>query len=89
MAAVFIPLVGPIEPLPPQLAIAEEFEAAGGLVLTPDEFMAALNPEYMLEFATPRLGADHPSLVQAREHLSQGRYFESLLAVRDGLRKAK
>ena len=89
MAAVFIPLVGATEPLPPSLAIAEEFEAAGGLVLTPDEFMAALNPEYLIEFATPIVGANHPALVQARAQLRDGRYLESLLTLRGALRTCR
>jgi hypothetical protein len=72
----------------PPLDIVQQFEAAGGLVLTPDEFIAMLNPEFMIEWATPRLGASHPSLVEARAHLAAGRYMESLLAVRGGLRTA-
>jgi hypothetical protein len=61
-------------------------ESAGILVLTPDEYMAALNPEYMIEFATPLLGADDPSLVQAQALLESGQFFESLLTIREALK---
>jgi hypothetical protein len=82
-----IGLVGPTEPLDGDLRlVTEEFESNGGLLLTPDEFMAALNPEYMIEFATPLLGADHPSLVEARTLLENGEFFESLLTVRQALK---
>ena len=68
--------------------IVQRFEAAGGRVLTPNEFIALLNPEYMIDFAARRLGANHSSLVTARAHLAAGRYLEALLAVRAGLRGA-
>ena len=58
-------------------------------MLTPDEFMAALNPEYMIEFATPIVGANHPALIQARAQLRDGRYLESLLTLRGALRQAQ
>jgi len=64
----------------------EAFESAGGVVLTPDEFLAALNPEFMIEFATPRLGAGHPALAEAQQLLDEERFLESLLAVREGLK---
>jgi hypothetical protein len=68
----------------PQLA--EDFEAAGGITLHPDEFLAALNPEFMIEWATPILGADHPALAQAQAQLQNGDFFDSLLTVREALR---
>ena len=71
---------------PSRFRLIEDLQRAGALVLTPDEFMAMLNPEYMIEFATPRLGENHPALVQAREHLRNGRFLDSLLAVRAALR---
>jgi hypothetical protein len=74
----------PVEPDVTQLI--DQMESAGILVLTPDEYMAALNPEYMIEFATPLLGADHPSLVQAQALLESGKFFESLLTVREALK---
>ena len=61
-------------------------EQAGVLVLTPDEYMAALNPEFMIEWATPILGAEHPSLAQARAQLQDGAFFDSLLTVREALK---
>ena len=67
------------------LDLVDQMESAGILVLTPDEYMAALNPETMIEFATPLLGADHQSLVQAQALLERGEFFQSLLAVRKGL----
>jgi hypothetical protein len=65
---------------------AEEFEAAGGIVLTPDEFMAALNPEYMIGLASQIMGAEHPSITTAQQQLSGGDYLESLLTIRAALR---
>ncbi len=88
MAGAFIALVGPVQPLDESLEITREFERRGGLVLQPDEFMAALNPEYMIDFATPRLGAGHASLAAARQHLDAGDYLASLLTVRAALRAA-
>ncbi len=86
IAGVFvIPAPGDLEQ---RLRIAEDFERRGGLVLTPDELMAALSPEYMMAWASPILGADHPALVEAQSLLNQGRYFESLSVVRKTLRNA-
>jgi hypothetical protein len=76
-------MTAPVEPNVTQLI--DQMESAGILVLTPDEYVATLNPEYMIEFATPLLGADHPSLVQARALLGSGEFFESLLTVRQAL----
>ena len=67
---------------------AEDFERAGGIVLTPDEFLAALSPEYMIELASPILGSEHPALTEARERLAAGDYFISLVTVRNALRLA-
>lgn len=64
----------------------EAFESAGGIVLTPDEFLAALNPEFMIDWAAPILGADHPALAQAQAQLQNGDFFDSLLTVREALR---
>jgi hypothetical protein len=57
----------------------------GGLVLIPDEMMAALNPEFMIEWATPILGADNSSLLQAQTLLQQKKFLESLSTIRDAL----
>jgi hypothetical protein len=66
--------------------LGEALEASGGIMLTPEEFLAALNPEYMLEFATPMLGADHPALLKARDLMDNGNFLESLLTIRSALR---
>jgi hypothetical protein len=63
----------------------ESFEARGGIVLTPDEFFAALNPEFMIEFGSTLLGANDPNIIQAKAQLSNGEYLASLLTVRDAL----
>jgi hypothetical protein len=87
--SIFIGLVGPVDPLNEDLRIlTQDFAEAGGIVLQPDEFLAALNPEYMLELAERRLGTDDPSLTGARLALEQGRFFDSLLQVRGALRAA-
>jgi hypothetical protein len=65
----------------------EKFERIGGIVLTPDEFVAALNPEYMIDFSTPILGAGHAAIIQAQQQLNAGEYFYSLKTVRDALRQ--
>jgi hypothetical protein len=70
----------------PRLFI-EKFECIGGIVLTPDEFVAALNPKYMIDFATPILGAGHAAITEARQQLNAGEFFNSLLTVRDALRQ--
>jgi hypothetical protein len=67
----------------------DRLEAGGGVVLHPDEFLAALNPEFMIEWATPYLGADHPAIVDAETLLGRDRFLESLLAVREGLNELK
>ncbi|MCJ7739459.1 MAG: hypothetical protein MUQ10_19460 [Anaerolineae bacterium] len=73
-------------PLQRRLSITDEFERRGGLVLTPDELMATLNPAYMIEWATPIRDSDHPALAEARALLQQDKFFESLSTVRTALR---
>src|SRR5439155_1695863 len=69
-----------------QLAgLAEQLAGAGVVVLTPDELMAAFNPEYMIGFAAARLGANAPALVTARAQLQAGQYLDALLTVRAAL----
>jgi len=66
--------------------VTEEFERRGGVLLTPDELMAALNPEYMIGWAAPMLGSDNPALVEAQFLLDDGQFIQSLYAVREALR---
>jgi hypothetical protein len=84
-SAVFIPLVTNPQRLTESPELAEDFAKAGGLTLSPDEFLAALNPKYMVEWATPILGSDNPGLTSAREQLTSGDYLASLLSVRKAL----
>jgi len=86
-AAAFIPLVGPTQCMNDALLIAQDIERAGGLVLTPDEFMAALNPEYMASLAAQSTDAA-PASVEAQRQLSQGDYLSALLSARAALRAA-
>lgn len=67
---------------------AAGFEAGGGVLLNIEEFMAALNPEFMVELATPLVGPDHPLLLQAREQLGRGEHASSLASLRLALRDA-
>jgi hypothetical protein len=67
----------------------KEFENAGGIVLHPDEFFAALNPDYMIDLATPYLGAGDSSLIKAKTQLEKGKYFSSLMTVRSALKESK
>lgn len=84
-SAVFIPLVTNIQRLTEAPSLAENFEQAGGLTLTPDEFLASLNPQFMIQWATPILGANNEGLITARAQLSSGDYFGSLLTIRQAL----
>jgi hypothetical protein len=87
VAPIFIGLVGPIDPLNEDLRlVAQEVERRGGVLLTPDEFMAALNPEYMVRWAAPMLGSDDPALAEAQRLLDDGQFLQSLYAVREALR---
>jgi len=63
----------------------ESFENAGGLVLTPDEFMASINPEYMIDFAEPILGIGDSALNAAKAFFTDGDYLSSLMTIRDAL----
>ncbi len=63
----------------------EPFEQGGGVLLTVDEFMAALNPDFMINFAAERLGSDHAGVVEAAQLLEQGEEFLSLMVVREAL----
>jgi hypothetical protein len=67
----------------------DRLEAGGGVVLHPDEFLAALNPEFMIDWATPYLGAGHPAILEAQALLGEDRFLESLLAVREGLKELR
>lgn len=64
---------------------AEAFAARGGLTLTPDEFIASLNPEIMLDLAKKYIGTN-PDIVDAEQLLSEGKYLQSLLASRRALK---
>ena len=69
------------------LELVDTFESRGILVLTPDEYMAALNPEYMISFASQYLAADDPSLLKAQALLDNSQFFESLMIVRQALKE--
>jgi hypothetical protein len=66
--------------------VTEEFESRGGVLLTPDELMAALNPEYLIEWAAGMLGPSDPALTEAQYLLDDGQFLQSLYAVREALR---
>jgi hypothetical protein len=87
LAPVFVGQVGPVTSMNGDLqAITIGFEQAGGVVLLPDEFMAAFNTEFMIEFATPYLGANNPTIQTAKLQLQEGNYFESLVTIREALK---
>ncbi len=85
-APIFIGLCTTPQRLTEVPQFAEDFKLAGGIVLTPDEFMAALNPEFMIGLASPLLGSDHPAIVEAKQQLSNGKYMNALLTIRGALR---
>ncbi len=66
----------------------EQFEGSGGIVLNSDEFLATLNPEFMIEFSKPYVGATDREIILAEAQLSAGDYFNSLITVRDALRNS-
>jgi hypothetical protein len=84
-AVLFIPTLSAERLTDTPREFAEKFETAGGILLSPNEYMAALSPEYMIEFAKPYLGADHPAISEANQQLLEGRYMESLLTIRTAL----
>ncbi len=67
----------------------ELFESQGGIVLNPDEYLAALNPEYMIELATPILGLGDSSLIRAKTQLGEKDFYGSLITVRNALKEIK
>lgn len=71
---------------PRSIFLAQNFELAGGIVLHPDEFLAVLNPEFMIEWATPILGSEHPALDEAMQQLMDGNFLTSLITIREALR---
>jgi hypothetical protein len=90
---VFAPVyVGQVSTEPPTnadlQAITTGYEADEVVVLSPDEFIAALNPEFMIEFAIPYLGERHRAIQAARAQLRTGQYFESLYTIREALKDA-
>ncbi|HSS01262.1 MAG TPA: hypothetical protein VLM79_29590 [Kofleriaceae bacterium] len=87
-APIFIVLTAP-GPKRDAARLGEQLAAAGVVVLTADEFMAALNPEFMIGFAAPRLGANHPALKQARAQLKANQFLEALITVRTALAAAR
>jgi hypothetical protein len=66
-------------------SLAGQLQAGGVVVVTPDEFMAALNPEFLIAFAEPRLGSGNPTLAQAKTQLQAGQFMDALLSVRAAL----
>jgi hypothetical protein len=84
-AAIQISLVQPGQSFAETPQFAGDLQRAGGVVLSPDEFMAALNPEFMMQWATPILGPGNPALALAQQQLAQGLFFDSLLTVRNAL----
>jgi putative glycoside hydrolase with GxGYxYP motif/GxGYxY motif-containing protein len=83
-APILISLVAP-GPKRDLASLPDALAAAGLLVVTPDEMLASLNPEFMIAFAEPRLGADSAALAQARAQLAAGKYLDALLTVRAAL----
>jgi hypothetical protein len=45
-----------------------------------------LNPEFMIDFATPVLGEGHTALIEAQAQLDQGEFLDSLVTIRAALR---
>lgn len=62
-----------------------ELARHGGAVISPEEWFASLNPEYMLPFAQEYLSAGHPALMQAQSQLNDGKYMGALITLRRAL----
>ena len=73
--------------LPEVHSTIESIKDDGGHVLTPDEFLGALNPEFMIDWASNILGEDHPSIAAASQQFLEGEYYQSLLTIRSSLRE--
>jgi hypothetical protein len=90
-----IPLIAPImiviidqsRELTYSPGLTKKFEDAGGIALYPHELLAALNPEYMIEWATPILGEQHAAILRAQDQLDNKLFLESLLTIRSALRE--
>ena len=63
------------------LDFENRFTLAGGMLLTPEEFVASLNPEFMLDLAKRYIGTS-PDIVEAEQLLIENDYLKSLLASR-------
>jgi hypothetical protein len=85
-APILIPLVGTPQRLTEAPHFAEDFERAGGVTLTPEEFLAALNPKYMIGLGEKLLGVKHPDLIRARTLLKKGDFLTSLLSARKAMK---
>jgi hypothetical protein len=87
---VLVPLIITVEEMSYQNSapgrFTEAFEAQGGIVLTPDEYLAALNPQYMIDFATPILGPGHTAIREAQQQLTESNFLGSLITIRDALK---
>jgi hypothetical protein len=86
LATVLINLMAPPQSMTDVPAFAERFEKAGGIALTAEEFLSALNPKYMLKLAQALAGAQNPEVIQAQALLASGDYLGSLLASRRALK---
>jgi PKD repeat protein len=74
------------EPEQSALTLIEAIIDNGFTLLNPDEYMASLNPEFMLEWATEILGNGNAELDLAGQQLEEGKYFDSLVTIRKALK---
>ena len=82
-------VVDNINPFDNQLSVTpNEFENKfinrGGIILKPDEYIASLNPEFMLELGKKYLGQNN-EVTEAEMLLNEKKYLESLLKIRTAL----
>ena len=64
----------------------DKIEAEGGLYVSPNAFMASLNPEFMIDFAHTYLPAGNELVAEAEAQLSQGHFYNAVLKIRQALR---
>jgi hypothetical protein len=74
------------DPLLGTIQFIEEFQNEGGVIVSPDELVASLNPEYMIEFASSYLSPGDTLYQQAQSQLANGEYYESLISIRKALK---
>ena len=84
LAPIFAP-IGSLLNSTAVLELSDEIKQRGGMVLSPDEYMASLNPEYMLALAAERLSNSDSNVRLAANLMQANKYLDSLMTSRGAL----